>query len=288
MTRFGVMKHLKQLEEAGLVVTRRRGREKLHFLNPVPIRLVHDRWVSKYAEPWVAGLSDLKQKLEQLHGKGLRDLHQDDPRPTVAGDHRSRDPREVQLRRERRRRTGRPDRAWSWRRRRLRARRGRGARGRSARMVHLARSQRGDGRALARVDWDVERSAPCVRTLTHDQSAIGANSQLVRRLADGLSRLETWSGPAALTTSRLARRRRTVRAVDATCELVHDRDRDARARADVPQVASRADRRVSCVDAPPRRSVHDDTLVHRIEFHVGSVSDRFALRRAPARRGGGR
>ena len=58
------MKHLKQLEEAGLVVTRRRGREKLHFLNPVPIRLVHDRWVSKYAEPWVAGLSGLKQELE--------------------------------------------------------------------------------------------------------------------------------------------------------------------------------------------------------------------------------
>ena len=64
MTRFGVMKHLKQLEEAGLVVTRRRGREKLHFLNPVPIRRVHDRWVSKYAEPWAAGLSDLKNRLE--------------------------------------------------------------------------------------------------------------------------------------------------------------------------------------------------------------------------------
>ena len=65
MTRFGVMKHLKQLEEAGLVVTQRRGREKLHFLNPVPIRLIHDRWVSKYAEPWAAGLSGLKQELEQ-------------------------------------------------------------------------------------------------------------------------------------------------------------------------------------------------------------------------------
>src|SRR5499433_2516616 len=65
MTRFGVMKHLKQLEEAGLVVTRRRGREKLHFLNPVPIRLVHDRWVSKYAEPWAATLSELKQGLEK-------------------------------------------------------------------------------------------------------------------------------------------------------------------------------------------------------------------------------
>jgi uncharacterized protein YndB with AHSA1/START domain len=64
MTRFGVMKHLRVLEEAGLVVTRRRGREKLHFLNPVPIRLVHDRWVSKYAEPWVATLSDLRHRLE--------------------------------------------------------------------------------------------------------------------------------------------------------------------------------------------------------------------------------
>jgi uncharacterized protein YndB with AHSA1/START domain/DNA-binding transcriptional ArsR family regulator len=69
MTRFGVMKHLKQLEEAGLVVTRRRGREKLHFLNPVPIRLVHDRWVSKYAEPWAAGVSDLKHQLENVMEK---------------------------------------------------------------------------------------------------------------------------------------------------------------------------------------------------------------------------
>ena len=65
MTRFGVMKHLRVLEDAGLVVTRRRGREKLHFLNPVPIRLVHDRWVSKYAQPWAATLSDLKQSLEE-------------------------------------------------------------------------------------------------------------------------------------------------------------------------------------------------------------------------------
>jgi uncharacterized protein YndB with AHSA1/START domain len=65
MTRFGVMKHLRVLEEAGLVVTRRRGREKLHFLNPVPIRLVHDRWVSKYAEPWAATLSGLKKRIEE-------------------------------------------------------------------------------------------------------------------------------------------------------------------------------------------------------------------------------
>ena len=64
MTRFGVMKHLRVLEDAHLVVTKRRGREKLHFLNPVPIRLVHDRWVSKYAEPWTATLTGLKQRLE--------------------------------------------------------------------------------------------------------------------------------------------------------------------------------------------------------------------------------
>ncbi len=69
MTRFGVMKHLKLLEEARLVVTRRRGREKLHFLNPVPIRLVHDRWVSKYAEPFAATLSDLKHELEKTMEK---------------------------------------------------------------------------------------------------------------------------------------------------------------------------------------------------------------------------
>jgi len=64
MSRFGVMKHLKVLEGAGLVTTRKRGREKLHFLNPVPIRLIHDRWVSKYAEPWASALSELKKDLE--------------------------------------------------------------------------------------------------------------------------------------------------------------------------------------------------------------------------------
>src|SRR3989337_2299564 len=64
MTRFGVMKHLRVLEEAGLVVTRRSGREKLHFLNPVPIRLVHDRWIDKYTERRVSALADLKRGLE--------------------------------------------------------------------------------------------------------------------------------------------------------------------------------------------------------------------------------
>ncbi len=65
MTRFGVMKHLKVLEEANLVVTRRRGREKLHYLNPVPIQQVYERWVSKYAQPVAAGLTGLKRELEE-------------------------------------------------------------------------------------------------------------------------------------------------------------------------------------------------------------------------------
>jgi DNA-binding transcriptional ArsR family regulator len=65
MTRFGVMKHLRVLEEAGLVVTRRSGREKHHFLNPVPIRLIHDRWIDKYTERQVSALSELKQRLEE-------------------------------------------------------------------------------------------------------------------------------------------------------------------------------------------------------------------------------
>jgi DNA-binding transcriptional ArsR family regulator len=65
MSRFGVMKHLRVLEDAGLVVARRSGREKLHFLNPVPIRLIHDRWIDKYRERQVSALADLKNKLEE-------------------------------------------------------------------------------------------------------------------------------------------------------------------------------------------------------------------------------
>ena len=64
MTRFGVMKHLRVLEDAGLVVTRRSGREKLHYLNPVPIRLIHDRWIDKYTEHRVSALAALKAELE--------------------------------------------------------------------------------------------------------------------------------------------------------------------------------------------------------------------------------
>src|SRR5215510_11222959 len=75
MTRIGVMKHLRVLEAAGLVTTRRRGREKLHFLNPVPIRLVHDRWVSKYAEPWAAGLTRLKRRMEDQTMEKLFEIY---------------------------------------------------------------------------------------------------------------------------------------------------------------------------------------------------------------------
>ncbi len=64
ITRFGVMKHLRVLEDAGLVTTRKIGREKLHYLNPVPIRLLHDRWISKFAEPWVGAMGALKRELE--------------------------------------------------------------------------------------------------------------------------------------------------------------------------------------------------------------------------------
>jgi len=66
MTRFGVMKHLRVLEDAGLVVTRRSGREKLHFLNPVPIQLLHERWIGKYRERQASALLDLKDNLEEM------------------------------------------------------------------------------------------------------------------------------------------------------------------------------------------------------------------------------
>jgi DNA-binding transcriptional ArsR family regulator len=65
MTRFGVMKHLRLLEEAGLVVSRKVGRTRLHYLNPVPIRQIHDRWIDKYTELPASALVDLKKELER-------------------------------------------------------------------------------------------------------------------------------------------------------------------------------------------------------------------------------
>ena len=72
MTRFGVMKHLRVLERAGIVVTRWSGREKLHFLNPVPIRLIHDRWIDKYTERHVSALTALKAELEDRKWRQTR------------------------------------------------------------------------------------------------------------------------------------------------------------------------------------------------------------------------
>jgi DNA-binding transcriptional ArsR family regulator len=69
MSRFGVMKHLRVLEESGLVVTRRHGREKHHFLNPVPIQQIHDRWINKYRTGFASALSGLKQELEDMEDR---------------------------------------------------------------------------------------------------------------------------------------------------------------------------------------------------------------------------
>jgi len=89
MSRIGVMKHLRLLEEAGLVVTRRSGREKLHFLNPVPIKLIHNRWIGKYTERRVSALADLKAELERRSdGSGTRDRDHSDVHRLHQGDTR--------------------------------------------------------------------------------------------------------------------------------------------------------------------------------------------------------
>ena len=112
MTRFGVMKHLRVLEEARLITTKRRGREKLHFLNPVPIRLVHDRWVSKYAEPWAAALSGLKKSIEEDTMEKVFEIYiKTTPERLWEAITDPRDEGEVHVRGADRPRTGRPVRA---------------------------------------------------------------------------------------------------------------------------------------------------------------------------------
>lgn len=69
MTRFGVMKHLDVLEDAGVITTRKVGREKFHYLNPVPIQQIYDRWVSRYMQPWTDALTSLKHELEAREGR---------------------------------------------------------------------------------------------------------------------------------------------------------------------------------------------------------------------------
>ena len=207
MTRFGVMKHLKLLEEAGLVVTRRRGREKLHFLNPVPIRLVHDRWVSKYAEPWAAALSDLKDRLESHDGEGVRDLHPHHARAPVGGDHRRRDPEQVPLRRPHQLgldarlalRDGNP-----------------GAPGllgegenlevdpprRLVQSMVALWSDDVKAEGTSRVTWEIEPVGDsCRLTVTHDQLREGANDELYGGWPMILSGLKTWLETGELLTT---------------------------------------------------------------------------------------
>jgi uncharacterized protein YndB with AHSA1/START domain len=207
MTRYGVMKHLKQLEEAGLVITRRHGREKFHFLNPVPIRLVHDRWVSKYAEAWVSGLSGLKQELEAIMEKVY----------------------EIYIRTT-------PERLWgAITDPEIRAKYNFGAGAKSdwtpgsriemaapnadgllgdgevlevdppRRLVHTMRALWGDdvkGEGFSRVTWEIEPVGDsCRLLLTHDQLREGANEQLYGGWPMILSGLKTWLETGQLLTT---------------------------------------------------------------------------------------
>jgi uncharacterized protein YndB with AHSA1/START domain len=192
------MKHLKQLEDCGLVVTRRRGREKLHFLNPVPIRLIHDRWVSKYAEPWAATLSELKTRLETAMEKVF----------------------EIYIRTT-------PERLWdAITDPEIRSKYNFGARVESdwepgsrlemgspkaggllgdgevlevdppRRLVHTMRALWDDdvkGEGFSRVSWQIEQIADsCRLTVVHDQLREGANEQLYGGWPMILSGLKTW------------------------------------------------------------------------------------------------
>jgi uncharacterized protein YndB with AHSA1/START domain len=206
MTRFGVMKHLKQLEEAGLVVTKRHGREKFHFLNPVPIRLVHDRWVSTYAEPWSASLSGLKHRLESPMEKVF----------------------EIYIRTT-------PERLWeAITDGEIRSKYNFGARvtsdwkpGSRFEMTHPAGGLLGEGEILevdpprrlvqsmvalwgddvksegtSRVTWEIEPVGDsCRLTLTHDQLREGANDQLYGGWPMILSGLKTWLETGELLTT---------------------------------------------------------------------------------------
>ena len=190
------------------MTTKRRGREKLHFLNPVPIRLVHDRWVSKYAEPWAATLSGLKHDTGgQDHGEGVRDLHQDDPErlweaitdPRAAG--------EVQLRRGRQLRL---DARLALRGRRCPARIDI-AEGENLevdpprRLVQSFSALWSDdvkGEGTSRVTWEIEPVGDsCRLTVTHDQLREGANDELYGGWPMVLSGLKTLLETGELLTT---------------------------------------------------------------------------------------
>jgi uncharacterized protein YndB with AHSA1/START domain/DNA-binding transcriptional ArsR family regulator len=207
MTRFGVMKHLGQLEAAGLVVTKKRGREKLHFLNPVPIRLVHDRWVSKYAEPWTATLSDLKQRLEQpmekvfeIYIKTTADrLWQAITDPDIRAKYNFGAGVRSDWTPGSRLEMGAPN--------------GGGLLGEGEvlevdpprRLVHTMTALWGDdvkSEGASRVTWDIEPVGDsCRLTLTHDQLREGANDQLYGGWPMILSGLKTWLETGELLTT---------------------------------------------------------------------------------------
>lgn len=205
MSRQAVMKHIKVLEEAHLVVTRRRGRTKLHFLNPVPIRLLHDRWISKYAEPWVAGLSGLKTDLENEMEKVY----------------------EIYIRTT-------PERLWEaitnpeirakynfgagvfteWKPGAAMAMRaGEFELGEGeiieidppTRLVHTLRALWGDdvtAEGFSRVTWEIEQiQDSCLVKITHDQLREGANVQLYGGWPMILSGLKTWLETGELLTT---------------------------------------------------------------------------------------
>jgi uncharacterized protein YndB with AHSA1/START domain len=198
MTRPGVAKHLRILEGAGLVVTKRRGREKLHFLNPVPIRLVHDRWVSKYTEQWAAGLVGLKHDLEEdmekvfeiyirttperlweaitdpeirakyhfgstiesewAPGSGYRQIHPKWDGPLVEGENLEVDP-PLRL----------------------------------VQSMHAVWSEEAASEGTSRVTWEIEPVGDsCRLTITHDQLREGAPEELYGGWPMVLSGLKTW------------------------------------------------------------------------------------------------
>lgn len=198
MTRFGVMKHLRVLEEAGLVVTRRRGRQKLHFLNPVPIRQVHDRWVSKYAEPWTAGLGDIKQRLETEMEKVFEIYIRTSPERLWEA---ITDP---EIRRHYNFGVG-VDSDWTpGSRLEMASPKADGPLGEGEvlevdpprRLVHTLRALWGEdvrAEGTSRVTWEIEPVADsCRLTVTHDQMREGADEQLYGGWPMILSGLKTW------------------------------------------------------------------------------------------------
>ena len=206
MTRFGVMKHLKQLEETGLVVTRRRGREKLHFLNPVPIRLVHDRWVSKYAEPWATGLSELKHRMESTMEKVFEIYIRTTPdrlwEAITDPEIRSKYNFGAAVHSE-----------WTPGSRLELVAPGAGALGDGEilevdpprRLVHTMTALWSDavkGEGASRVTWEIEPIADsCRLTVTHDQLREGANDQIYGGWPMILSGLKTWLETGDLLTT---------------------------------------------------------------------------------------